>query len=210
MENSNLVSRSDNISKTKKIALYGILSAIIIIMSFTPLGYLKIGTALSITFLPIPVAIGAAILGPWGGLYFGALFGITSFIQCFGIDAMGTFLFNLSPVGTFVLCVVTRALMGFCCGLIFRLISRIDKTKIISFIVSSFSAAFLNTLFFLSALILLFSNYADRLAEQFGIDLSTILLTLVSVNGIIEIIVCTVIGFAVSKALAHFLIREKN
>ena len=38
-----------------------ILSAVIIIMSFTPLGYLQIGP-LALTFLTIPVAVGAVVM----------------------------------------------------------------------------------------------------------------------------------------------------
>ena len=44
--------------------------AIIIIMAFTPLGYIKL-PGLTITFLTIPVAVGAIILGPVGGLICG-------------------------------------------------------------------------------------------------------------------------------------------
>ena len=194
-------------SKIKNIALYGILFAIIIIMSFTPLGFLKIGT-FSITFLPIPVAVGAAVLGPVGGLYCGTLFGLMSFVQCFGLDPQGVILLEMNPVYTFILCVVTRALMGFCCGLIFKLLSKIDKTKIVSFIVSSFSAAFLNTVFFLFTFTVLFGE--GEIAERFGASLSTILLTVVSVNGIVEAVVCTAVGFAVSKALSYFLFKEHN
>ena len=40
--------------------------AIILLMSFTPLGYLRT-PGLSITLLTIPVAVGAIILGPKGG-----------------------------------------------------------------------------------------------------------------------------------------------
>ncbi|HBN84937.1 MAG TPA: ECF transporter S component, partial [Clostridiales bacterium] len=59
MENTNNTSRS----KTLRLTQLGILSAIIIIMAFTPLGYLRIGP-LSITFLTVPVIIGAMLLGP--------------------------------------------------------------------------------------------------------------------------------------------------
>ena len=42
--------------------------AIILLMSFTPLGYLRT-PGLSITLLTIPVAVGAIILGPKGGAH---------------------------------------------------------------------------------------------------------------------------------------------
>ena len=207
MSETNKLQSMNKRSKIKKIALYGILSAIIIIMSFTPLGFLKVGT-FSITFLPIPVAAGAALLGPVGGLDLGSLFGLMSFIQCFGLDPQGVILLELNPIFTFILCVVTRALMGLCCGLIFKFLSKIDRTKVVSFIVSSFSAAFLNTVFFLFTFTVLFGD--GEITERFGASISTILLTVVSVNGIIEVIVCTAVGFAISKALSYFLFKERS
>ncbi len=47
-----------------------LLTAIELIMAFTPLGYLKIGPV-SITFMAIPVAVGAIVLGPISGAFFG-------------------------------------------------------------------------------------------------------------------------------------------
>ena len=49
-------------------------------MAFTPLGYIKL-PGLTITFLTIPVAVGAIILGPVGGLICGLTFGLTSLYQ---------------------------------------------------------------------------------------------------------------------------------
>ena len=86
--------------------------AIILLMSFTPLGYLRT-PGLSITLLTIPVAVGAIILGPVGGLICGLTFGLTSFYQCFVGGAMGTVLLGINPFGTFVTTVVTRTLEGF-------------------------------------------------------------------------------------------------
>jgi uncharacterized membrane protein len=69
----------------KTIAVLGILIALTLVMAFTPVGYLKVG-AVSISFLMIPVAVGAIAVGPWAGALLGAVFGITSFVQCFGAD----------------------------------------------------------------------------------------------------------------------------
>ena len=49
-------------NKVHRITLTAILMAIILVMSFTPLGYLKVGIV-SITFLAIPVVIGGIVLG---------------------------------------------------------------------------------------------------------------------------------------------------
>ena len=97
------------------------LVAVLLLMAFTPLGYLNIGL-LAITFNVIPVAIGAIALGPAGGLIAGSVFGLTSFLQCIGIGGLsllGSTLFKHQPVfhDRAVLC--PRMLDGFLLGYIF-------------------------------------------------------------------------------------------
>ena len=58
---------------TRRLVLLAMLSGIMLIMSFTPLGYLNIGP-LAISLNMIPVAIGAVALGPGGGAFLGAVF----------------------------------------------------------------------------------------------------------------------------------------
>ena len=66
---------------TSQITLLGLMVAILLLMAYTPLGYLNVGP-LAITFNIIPVAISAVALGPVGGAITGAVFGLTSFGQC--------------------------------------------------------------------------------------------------------------------------------
>lgn len=73
--------------KTLFMVELALMVAIIFIMAFTPLGYFQT-MGLSITFLTVPVAVGAIILGPKGGAICGLAFGITSFMQCFGMEPL--------------------------------------------------------------------------------------------------------------------------
>ena len=70
------------------LAEVAILAALILLMSFTPLGYLRL-PGLSVSLLMIPVAIGAVVVGPAAGAILGCLFGLTSFAQCFMGDVLG-------------------------------------------------------------------------------------------------------------------------
>lgn len=201
-----------NSEKTKRLVLASLIMAIIAVMGFTPLGYVKLGV-IEVTFLMIPVVIGAATLGMGWGTFFGAVFGVTSFFQCFGYSAFGTALFAINPVATFILCLVPRILMGFLSGLIFKAVSKIDKTKIASFITASVSGALLNTAFFTVAFLMFFRN-AD-LTAAFGINLAdmsviNVIGILVTFNAILEIVICGVIGTALSKVVAHFVLKVKN
>lgn len=197
--------------KLLKMAELSFLTAIIFIMSFTPLGYLKIGP-LSVTFLAIPVAVGAIVVGKGAGIFLGAVFGITSFIQCFGTDPMGVILLEISPVRAAVVCIIPRVLMGVLIELIFAGVSKLVKmhyekenaevNKTVSFCISSYIASFfasaLNTVFFLFTLYFL---YIDTYFE--GTSVKVIILTAIGTNAIVEAIVCTVVGGSIGAALLH-------
>ena len=106
--------KSKKRSSTVNLAVTSVLAAIIVIMTFTPLGYLNIGIV-EITFLTIPVAVGAIICGPACGAFLGGVFGLTSFLQCFGIgrpSAFGAALLSINPVATGILCLVPRISAG--------------------------------------------------------------------------------------------------
>ncbi|MGN0626296.1 MAG: ECF transporter S component [Oscillospiraceae bacterium] len=195
--------------KTRKLVQMAILIAIMLIMAFTPLGYLKVGM-IEISFMTIPVVIGAILLGPAAGAILGGVFGLTSFIQCFGMSAFGATLLSINPFLTFLVCMVPRILMGYLAGVIFRVLHRIDKTKILSFAVSSLSGAVLNTIFFVGLLMLLFGSSDYIMGMRGGMSLLSFLAAFVGVNGVVEAIVAFILGTAISKALVQFLPKEKQ
>jgi uncharacterized membrane protein len=184
-----------------------ILAAILILMAFTPLGYLKVGT-ISITFLTLPVVVGAVMIGPLSGAVLGGVFGITSFVQCFGMDVFGTTLMGINPVLTFILCMVPRILMGLLVGLIFRALLRIDKIKLWSFAVASLSGAVINTVLFVGALLLFFGN--SEYLRSFGENFMAILGVLITLNAVVEAIVSMIAGTAITKALSLANLRSGN
>lgn len=186
-----------NKEKIYKLTLTAMLTALIFVMAFTPLGYLKIG-AVSITFITIPVVIGAIVGGPSVGTVLGLMFGATSFIQCFGTDAFGMALLGESPVYTAIMCFVPRILMGFFCGLIYKAFSKKNYLKA-GTAVTSFCGGFINTVLFVGFLILLFYN--TPAVQALGTSVIAVITTLVTANAVIEWIACTVIGSAVSIAL---------
>lgn len=142
----------------KQLTLLAMLVAVLLLMSFTPLGYLNIGP-LAITFNVIPVAIAALALGPAGGLIAGSVFGLTSFLQCLGIGGLsplGSILFGINPFFAILLCFIPRMLDGFLLGYIFRIVGRLNRPA--ACFVTGFCAAFFNTLGFMSLLLLLFGR----------------------------------------------------
>ena len=189
-------------NKTKQLTMLGLMVAVLLLMAYTPLGYLNIGP-LAITFNMIPVAICAITMGPMGGAIAGAVFGITSFLQCIGvggISAMGAILFDISPFLAFVQRFVPRCLDGFLLGYIFQAVRR-WKNVPLACCVTGFFAAFLNTLFFMVALIGLFGNtqYVQELMG--GKNVILFVCSFVGINAVFEMLSSTIITGAVGTAL---------
>lgn len=184
---------------TKSMVILALLAGLTILMAFTPIGYLRVGT-LSISFLMIPVAIGAIALGPVGGAIIGAVFGFTSFFQCFGMDAFGTVLASYSMLGTLVVTVLARTLAGFVAGLVYKLI--VNKTSsAVAFPVIGFTAAALNTVLFTTSLMAFFGNTTEIASMRNGQNILLFMCAFVGINAVFEMIVCTAATTAVAAAL---------
>ena len=185
---------------TRNLVQLALLTAIIVVMAFTPVGYLRT-PVVEVTFLTVPVIIGAIIIGPLAGAFLGGVFGCTSFIQCFGMSTFGGTLLAIDPLFTFLLCFIPRVLMGFLCGIFFNAIYRADKSssKLVAFSFSSLSGALLNTILFVIFVFVFFGN--SEYILSFGNTTFEIIAVLVGINGVVEAVVCTILATAVCKAL---------
>ena len=186
---------------TRRMVLLAMLSGILLVMSFTPLGYLNIGP-LAISLNMIPVAIGAVALGPGGGAFLGAVFGITSCLQCIGIggtSAMGVILFEISPVLTIIQRFATRVLAGWLTGVVYRCLHKLHFSY--ASYAAGCGAALFNTAFFMIALVLLFGNtpYLQNLIA--GRNILVFILSFVGINALVELLAATVTVGVVCNAL---------
>lgn len=185
-----------------------LLIAIELVMKTIGLGSVPVGP-LYMSFLTVPIAVGAMLLGPLAGGILGTVFGLVSFKDAItGLSAMTHVFFELNPISTFVLCVITRMLMGVCVGWIFRLLSKVDKAGVVSYLVGAISAPLLNTLFFMGYIILTFYNteYIQNLVAAKGAtNPMMFVILLVGVQGLTEAVVCCAVGSAVAKAVAKVL-----
>ena len=200
-------------SKVVRLAQYAVLVAIMLLMGFTPLGYIRVGP-IEISTMMLPVAIAAIVMGPLAGTLLGFVFGLTSFAQCFMGSAFGAMLVGINPFFTLILCIVPRTLMGFLVGIIFKALYRIDKTKLASFAVASICSALLNTVLFVFTLIVLFysNDTFVKTMTEWGFDMSAIIpffAAFIGLNGIVEAIFSLVAGTAITKPL-HKAFAEKQ
>ena len=199
------MNKTGNFSKVQRMVILAVLIALTLVMALTPLGYLKIG-ALSISFLCIPIAIGATVLGPTAGLILGTLF-----VQCFGMDAFGTAMLSINWFYTFIICVVARALMGWFTGLIAKGLGKVFEGKTVgkfnlNDLIATILCPVMNTAFFLGFMAILFGSI-----EVMGLNVITaVVIPALSINCILEIIACFVVGSAVSIAVKKIVAANKS
>lgn len=199
-------------SKVLMICEFGMLVAVELVMSMTPLGYLQL-PFLAASLLTIPVAIGAIMLGTWASTALGLIFGVTSFIKGFSSTApMTVAMYATSIPAAFVVAVIGRVLMGLCTGLLVQGVREVSKKKSIADnIVGSLAAPIFNTIFFMGLLMVFYyhSDYIQGLCNTLGITNPFLLIgAMVGTQALIEAAVCGVVSTAVSKALQTALHRE--
>lgn len=188
-----------------------LLVAVQIAMRLLGLGKVPVGP-LNMSFLTLPIAVGAVCMGPLAGLVLGAVFGVFSLYDAIsGVGGMTSVFFTLSPVNTVILCVGMRMLMGFCCGWIFRLCRKVDARAIWSYFAGAVSAPLLNTLLFMGYIVLGFYNteFVQGIAAGKGATNPFMFVILVvGVQGLVEAGICGALGGVISKAVDSFLKRK--
>lgn len=194
--------------KIRTLTRLALLVAIELVMKAIGLGSVPMGP-LYMSFLTLPIAVGAITMGPAAGAILGGVFGAVSFYDAvIGASAMTGALFQVSPVHTFILCVGMRVLMGACVGLIFQGLKKLDPSKSWSYLASAMCAPALNTLFFMGYIVLAFykCDYVQSLVAAKGAaNPFMFVVLLVGVQGVAEFLVSGILGGIVARAVAKYL-----
>lgn len=201
---SNLRKRTGK-ARTIWLVYMGMLIAMIIILTCLPIKTL----GLEITLSLIPIAVGSVLLDPVSGLILGGVYGVCSYLQCFGLllpSPFGAALVGISPVFAAITCIVPRLICGVVPGLVYAGIKKVDKTNVIAQIVGCLTCPLMNTLFFMSFLMVFFGNseLIKGFMETLGVfNPFLFVIAFVGINGLVEILTCAVIAPAIVKALEH-------
>lgn len=202
--------KSKQLQKLTQLAL---LVAVELAMWATGLGMVHFGP-LKMSFLTLPIAIGAIIAGPGTGAILGAVFGFISLADAIsGSSVMTNAFFVISPVNTVILCVGMRILMGGCCGLVYRGFRKLDSKGTWSYFVGAISAPLLNTLFFMGYIVLVFyrCDYIQSLVSKLGAANPFMFVVLaVGIQGLVEAAVCGFLGGIVAKSVDVVVAKWKK
>ncbi len=194
-------------NQVRQMTQLAMLAAIILVMAYTPLGYLRT-PVLSMSFLTVPVAIGAILMGPMSGAILGTIFGLTSFAEAFTGGGMKATLLAINPVYCFITTVFARLLCGLLCGLVFYGLNKALHGKKLAYILAALACPACNTIFFMGFIMLFYfkTDYIQGLCAANGaFNPVTLTLAMVGVQGLIELVVCGLVTSVVSLALAKAL-----
>ena len=187
---------------TRDLVILSLLLALLIVS-----GYVSLPTpsGLSIVWSMVPVAVGAVAFGPMGGMIMGMAFGIMSFLQCFGIlghsrQGMELLAMGVNPLLLLVQRFVPRLLDGVAIGFIHRLLRKKLSVPVCC-AATGFLAAFLNTVLFMSALVLVLGHTEYMVNAMAGRAFFAYVVASVSVNSVIEMVVSTLLTASVGTAL---------
>lgn len=190
--------------KVGRLARMALLVAIIILLTFTPLGYITL-PFVAATTIQMPVIIGAVMMGPMAGLALGIAFGLSALCKVLmmpGADPVATAILSYNFFLYAVIAIVPRGLMGWLSGLLFAGLNKtLPNQRLISYGITGFVGSMLNTIFYLGSLWLMASGIV---AEVYSMDISGVgamVMTVAATAGIPEAIVSCVIVAAVCRAL---------
>ena len=188
-----------------------LLTALILAMDMTGLAMIPLpGQYASI--MTVPVAVGAMMLGPLAGGILGGVMGCISFFTAMKTGFSTLFLAGyegwIVVALTMLNSIAPRILMGVCTGWVFRLVHKVDKTKTISYYIGGIAAPMLNTVLYMSVLILIFLNaptlealLGEALLAKFQDNILLFAAAYVGVQALIEAALGCIISGSVCRIL---------
>lgn len=195
-------------SKTYRLVIRAILTAIIILQTMVPfLGFIPIGIT-SLTIIHITVIVAAIVLGTKDGMFIGLVWGIFTMIRAF---TSPTTPLDIAVFTNPIISVIPRVLVGLVAGLLFTNIYKKTKKVVAASIVAAIFGTITNTVLVLT---LMGTLYTSLVANTYGVDASALFVTLGGIavtNGISEVITAAVLTPILVKALfAATSLRPEN
>ena len=187
----------------------GLLTGLMLVMTFTPLGYIPLGF-MNATTMHIPVILGACLFGPKMGAVLGGLFGLTSVIRATLTPTLTSFVFtpfySFSPEfhgswKSLIVALVPRILIGVVAGVVYQAIAKRVKQNAAAFLTAGFLGSIVNTIGVMGLIYLLFGEqYAAAAGKSFEL-LFGIIMGVVGMQGVPEALIAAILVCVVGKAL---------
>lgn len=182
-----------------------VLIAVLAILSLSGLGLITTGIV-SITILHIPVIIGSLTLGPKYGGVLGLIFGILTMVYATfrGVTPVDMMFSPAGghgmPVQAIIMSIVPRIILGIIPWFLFNLFHKVIKKEYTCAAIAAGLSTLVHTILVLGCLYFMFFTEMD-----FSTVLKNIFLTVVGLNGGLEILAAVLICSAISIPLRRYL-----
>ncbi|WP_125566754.1 ECF transporter S component [Companilactobacillus insicii] len=184
--------------KAYRIAILGILMAIIFVQSLVPfLGFIPTGF-INITIIHITVIVAAIVLGPKSGAIVGLVWGLGTMIRAF---TSPTSIIDTTVFTNPIVAVLPRIVVGLVAGYIYLALKNRFKKQVIAMGIAAGAGSLTNTLLVLGLMRVM---YASALSQAYTTQsdlLNKLLLIIVGTNGLPEMIAAVIIAPAISAAI---------
>ncbi len=201
-------------SNTRKMVLSALLGGVIILLNFTPIGYIQL-PIIKATIIHVPVIIGSILLGPKIGSGLGAVFGLTSLYNNTFAPTLLSFAFSPaiavpgSDSGSWTALLVAflpRILVGVVPYYIYKFFHKLSKGKgeIFCLGIAGIAGSMTNTILVMNLIYFLFR---DAYGKTFNLAIEAIykaIFTIIIVNGLPEAIVAAILTAGVCIALFRY------
>ena len=186
--------KRDNSQAVKKIAISGILTALVVVLQM--LGqFIKFGP-FAISLVLIPIVIGAALCGPKVSTWLGFVFGVAVLFT----DAAAFIAINV--VGTVVTVLLKGALCGLAAGLVYKMLE--NKNKYLAVTVAAVVCPIVNTGVFLLGCVVFFLETIRQWGAGAGFEnvAEYLIVGMVGLNFFVELATNVVLSPVVVRLLS--------
>lgn len=185
-------------NNTYRLNLLAVFTAIIILQTSIPiLGLIPIGP-LSITIIPVTIAIVAIVMSPMDGAIIGGVWGLITFIRAY--------VWPTSPMATIVfvnplVSVFPRIMVGVVAGIVYQQLKHRIKSSNITISLAAIAGSLTNTILVLGLIYLLYRGNAPQLYAINVKNLLPYLLGVIGTNGVPEAIFAGIVTPIIAKPL---------
>lgn len=197
---------------TRLFAFMSMFLAVEVVLTFTPLGFLRIGP-LSATTLHIPVIIAGISFGLKAGVFTGSVFGLLSILNATMNPSITSFVFSpFIEIGgmhgnfaSVIIALVPRILLGVVAACVYHTLKQKNVSQNKSVLCAAIAATLTNTLLVLGGIYVFFGEgYAAAINVSYQ-TLMAVLLGIITTNGILEIVLACVLSIGVCKAIKSYI-----
>ncbi|MCD8206259.1 MAG: ECF transporter S component [Clostridia bacterium] len=200
----------------RNVAYLGVLSALVIVLqlwgSIIPIG----AAGLNLSFVLVPISLGAMLLGPGAGAFLGLVFGLVVFITgACGMNFFTLYLFQNNPLMTAVICLVKGVGCGLVGALVYKPIAK--KNKIAAVFTAAAVVPIVNTGLFILGCLCISGTIRNFASENLSISsdniMYIIIVGLVTVNFFIELalnLVCAPALYTVDRVVEKQFSRKSK